>query len=49
MTMHKVLHTRDDIDRLYVPRKEGGGGLASFENIVDTSMQRFENYIENCG
>ena len=22
MTMHKVLHPRDDVDRLYVPRKE---------------------------
>ncbi len=24
MTMLKVLHPRDDVDRLYVPRKEGG-------------------------
>ena len=24
MTMHKALHPRDDVDRLYVPRKEGG-------------------------
>ena len=29
MTMHRVLHPRDDIDRLYVSRKERGRGLAS--------------------
>ena len=26
MTMHKALHPRDDIDRLYVSRKEGERG-----------------------
>ena len=45
MTMHKALHPRDDVDRLYVPRKEGGRGLASIEDSVDTSIQRFEHYI----
>ena len=46
MTMHKVLHPRDAVDRLYVPRKEGGRGLASFEDSVDASTQRLEDYIE---
>ena len=46
MTMHKALHPRDDVDRLYVSRKEGGRGLASIEDIVDTSIQRLEDYIE---
>ena len=46
MTMHKALHPRDDVDRLYVPRKEGGKGLASIEDSVDTSIQRLEDYIE---
>ena len=46
MTMQKALHPRDDVDRLYVPRKEGGRGLSSIEDSVDTSMQRFEDYIE---
>ena len=32
MTMHKALHARDDADRRYVPRKEGGRGLASIED-----------------
>ena len=46
MTKHKVLHPRDDVDRLYVPRKEGGRGLASIEDSVDTSIQQLEDYIE---
>ena len=39
MTMHKALHPRDDVDRLYVSRKEGGRGLASIEDSVDASIQ----------
>ena len=35
-----------DVDRLYVPWKEGGRGLASIEDSVDTSLQRVEDYIE---
>ena len=46
MTMHKALHPRDDVDRLYVSRKEGGRGLASIEDSVDASIQRVEDYIE---
>ena len=44
--MHKALYPRDDVDKLYVPRKEGGRGLFSTEDSVDTSIQRFEDYIE---
>ena len=46
MTMHKALHSRDDVDRLYVSRKEGERGLASIEDSVDVSIQRLEDYIE---
>ena len=46
MTMHKALHPRDDVDRLYVPSKEGGRRLASIEDSVDTSIQRLQDYIE---
>ena len=46
MTMLKALHPRDDVDRLYVSRKEGGRGLTSIEDSVDTSTQRLEDYIE---
>ena len=40
MTMHRALHRRDDVNRLYVSRKEGGRGLASIEDSVDASIQR---------
>ena len=40
MTMNKVLHPRDDVNRLYVSRKEDGRGLTSTEESVDTSIQR---------
>ena len=47
--MHKALHPRDDIDKLYVLRKEGGRGFASIEDSVDASIQRLEDYIEKRG
>ena len=37
MTLHKALHLRDDVDRLYVLRK-GGWGHASIEDHVDASI-----------
>ena len=44
--MHKALHPRDDVDRLYVSREEGGRGIASIKDTVDASIQRPEDYIE---
>ena len=44
--MYEALHPRDDIDRLYLYRKEGGRGLASIEDTVDASIQRLGDYIE---
>ena len=46
MTMHKALRPRDNVDRLYVSRKEGGRRLASIEDSVDVSIQQLEDYIE---
>ena len=45
-TMHKALYPRDDVDRQYFSRKEGGRGLASIEDSVDPSIQRLEDYIQ---
>ena len=44
MTMHKALHHRDEVERLYVSRKEGGRGIASIEDNVDVSIQRLKDY-----
>ena len=46
MMIHKALHPRDDIDRLYMSRKEGGRGLASTEDSVDALIQRLEDCIK---
>ena len=40
MTMLKALYPRDDVDRVYVSRKEGGRGLTNHVNSVDASIQR---------
>ena len=44
--MHKALHPRDVVDRQSVSRKEGGRGLTSIEDSVDSSIRQFEDYIQ---
>ena len=44
--MHKTLYLTDYIGRLHVSRKEGGRGLASFEDNVDTSIRCLEESIK---
>ena len=39
------MYPRDDVDRLYVSRKEGGRGLTNIEDSVDASIQRLEDCI----
>ena len=34
MTMHKALHPRDDVNRLYVSRKERGRGLVALKTVL---------------
>ena len=49
MTMHKALYPRDNDDRLYVSRREGGRILTSNEDSIDTSIQRLKDCIEKRG
>ena len=46
MTIHKALHPRDDVDWLYVLRKEGARGLACIEDSADALIQRLEDYLQ---
>ena len=46
MTMHKALHARDDVDRLYESRKEGEKELASIQNNIDALIKRLEDYMK---
>ena len=48
MTMHKALHSSNDVNKQYMSREEGGRGLASTEDCVDVSRQWLEDYIEKC-
>ena len=45
MTMHRAINLRDDIDWLYVWRKEGRGH-ASIDENVDASIRRLEDNIK---
>ena len=38
--MHKAFFPRDEVDRQYVSRKEGGRGIASIEDSVYASIHR---------
>ena len=41
--MHMTLNSRDDVDRLYVWRKEEGRGRTSIQDSVDASIQKLED------
>ena len=45
MTMYRALHPRDSVDRLYLPRKEGGRGLISIEDCVDIAELSLKEYV----
>ena len=44
-TMYGTLHPKSDVDRLYIPRKEGGRGLISIEDCVELAIRGLEVYV----
>ena len=48
MTMHRVLHPQGDVDRLYIPRKNGGRGMNSVEDCVEMETGSIMKYVDNC-
>ena len=44
-TMYGVLHTKSDVDKLYIPRKEGERGLISIEDCVELAIRGSEVYV----
>ena len=46
MTMHNALHLKSYIDRLYIPRKEGGRRLQDVEETVKVTNLGLENYVK---
>ena len=44
-TIYGGLHPKSDVDRLYIPRKQGGRGLISIENCVELAIRGLEVYV----
>ena len=47
MNMHRALHPRDSVARLYLPRKKGGRGLVAIEDCVQLAILGLENYVQD--
>ena len=43
--IYGALHPESDVDRLYIPRKEGGGGLISIKDCVVLAIRGLEVYV----
>ena len=41
-TIYGALHPKSDVDRLHIPRKEGGRGLISIEDCVELAIRGLE-------
>ena len=44
-TIYGALHPNSDVDRLYIPRKEGGGVLISTEDCLELAIKGLEVYV----
>ena len=43
--IYGALHPKSDVDRLYIPREEGGRGLISIEDCVELAIRGLEVYV----
>ena len=46
MTMNGMLHPRVNGSRLYLPRDEGGRGLTSIEETIETNKYGLSDYVK---
>ena len=46
MAMHHALHPKSNIDRLCIPRKEGGRGLQCVVETVQLTELGLQNYVK---
>ena len=47
-TIYGASHPKSDVDRLYIPRKEGGRGLISIKDCVELAIRGLEVYVHGC-
>ena len=48
-TIYEALHPKSDVDRLYIPGKEGGRGLISIEDGVELAIRGLDAYVHGSG
>ena len=46
LNMYQALHSRSNVDRLCLPHSDGGKGLLSFEECVNTEKRSLEQYLK---
>ena len=46
LTMYKMYHAKSDVDRLYLPRTEGGRGLVQLELSYKTTTIGLDKYLQ---
>ena len=47
LNMHKMLHPEANVERLYIPRKDGGRGLIEVETAFKISTIGLDHYLKN--
>ena len=47
LTMRRMYHPKSDVNRLYLPRKEGGRGLVQLELSFKTLITGMDTYLNN--
>ena len=47
LKMHKMLHLKADVERLYIPRKDGGRGLIDVETAFKTVTIALNHYLRH--
>ncbi|KAL1447369.1 hypothetical protein WDU94_013907 [Cyamophila willieti] len=46
LTTHRMLHPRSNVNRIYLPRTDGGRGLRNVKNAEQMAILRFARYIK---
>ena len=46
LSMLKILHPKADVERLYIPRKDGGRGLIDVETAFKTATIGLDHYLK---
>ena len=45
--MHKMSHPKANVERLYIPRKDGGRGLVEVETAFETAPIGLDHFLKH--